>query len=356
MDRIYLILENGTVFSGRSFGASGETVGELVFTTGVIGYTETLTDPCNFGQIVTQTFPLIGNYGIIPDERGSDPVLKAYIVREWCEDPSNFRCEGELSTFLLDNGIIGIYDVDTRALTRIIRENGVMNARISRTPECDLEELRSYRIKDAVEKTTCREKKVFEADNAESSVVLLDLGCVSNAVNELKSVGCSVTVVPAFTPAEEVLALRPDGVMLSEGPGDPADYRNISDEVSKIISRGMPVFGVGMGHQLIAMAGGCKTFKLKYGHRGANHPVINTETGKTHITVQNHGYSVDSDDLPSGIVMSYRNINDNTCAGIEFKDAPVFSVQFRAETYPGPNDTGFLYKKFAENMKKAKVR
>ncbi len=356
MERIYLILENGTVFSGRSFGASGETIGELVFTTGVIGYTETLTDPCNFGQMVTQTFPLIGNYGIIPDERGSDPVLKAYIVREWCEDPSNFRCEGELSTFLLNNGIIGIYDIDTRSLTRIIRENGVMNAKISKTPECDLEEIRNYRVKDAVEKTTCSRTSVFSVGNAEHSVVLYDLGCVSNAVKELNAVGCSVTVVPAFTSAEEVLALGPDGVMFSEGPGDPADYGNIAAEAGAIIEKGLPVFGVGLGHQLIATAGGCRTYKLKYGHRGANHPVINTETGKTHITVQNHGYSVDADELPSGIVMSYRNINDNTCAGIEFKDAPVFSVQFRAETYPGPNDTGFLFRKFAENMKKAKVR
>ena len=345
MDRIYLILENGTVFEGQAFGATGETIGELVFTTGVIGYTETLTDPCNCGQIVAQTFPLIGNYGIIPEEVGtSSPKLKAYIVREWCEDPSNFRCEGDLFTFLLNNNIIGISGIDTRALTRIIRENGVMNAKISKTPECDLEEIKNYKVTGAVEQTTCTEKSEFTVENATASVVVYDLGAVSNAVKELNALGLNVTVVPASTSAEDVLALSPDGIMLSEGPGDPVENTAVIAEIKKLLDSGKPMFGVGLGHQ------------IKYGHRGANHPVMNTVTGKTHITSQNHGYSVDADKLPSNITMTYRNLNDNTCAGIEFTDKPVFSVQFKSETLAGPNDTGFLFKNFAENIKKAMVR
>lgn len=357
MDRIYLILENGAVFEGKSFGASGEAVGELVFTTGVIGYTETLTDPCNCSQIVVQTFPLIGNYGIIPEEIGaSSPKLKAYVVREYCEEPSNFRCEGKLSAFLEENNIIGICDIDTRALTRIIRENGVMNAKISKTPECDLEELKNYKVTGAVEQTTCSEKTVYEAANASESVVVYDLGAVGNAVKELNALGYNVTVVPASTSAEDVLALSPDGIMFSEGPGDPAENAAVIAEIKKLLESGKPMFGVGLGHQLLALAGGCETFKLKYGHRGTNHPVMNTETSKTHITSQNHGYSVNAENLPSNIKMSYRNLNDNTCAGIEFTDKPVFSVQFKAETLAGPNDTGFLFKIFAENIKKVKVR
>ncbi|MBQ6052855.1 MAG: glutamine-hydrolyzing carbamoyl-phosphate synthase small subunit [Clostridia bacterium] len=356
MERIYLILENGTVFEGRSFGAYGETLGELVFTTGVIGYTETLTDPCNYGQIIIQTFPLAGNYGIISDEIGvSSARPKAYIVREWCESPSNFRCEGNLSTFLLNNGIIGMCDIDTRALTRILRENGTMNAKISKTPDCDLNELKNYKTKKAVENTTCSEKTEYAAQNADITVVLYDLGSAESAVKELTARGANVIRVNAFTSAKEALGYGADGIMLSEGPGNPKDYMNIADEVKTMLESGAPVFGEGLGHQLIALAGGCETYKLKHGHRGANHPVINTETGKTHITVQNHGYAVNAEKLPSDIKMIYRNLNDNTCAGIEFTDRPVFSVQFHCETLDGPNDTGFLFGKFCENVRKAKV-
>ena len=357
MNRIYLILENGTVFEGRSFGAVGETVGELVFTTGVIGYTETLTDPCNYGQIIIQTFPLAGNYGIIPDEIGSSPVNpKAFIVREWCEDPSNFRCEGDLSTFLLNKGIIGMCDIDTRALTRILRENGTMNAKISNSPECDLNEIRNYKIENAVESTTCEKTTEYPAANGEFKVVLYDLGSAQSAVKELNAKGADVICVPAFTSAKEVLELAPDGIMFSEGPGDPADYTKIADEIKTFIAGGIPLFGEGLGHQLIAIAGGCETYKLKHGHRGANHPVINTESGKTHITTQNHGYAVNDEKLPAGIKVTYRNLNDKTCAGIEFAGKPVFSVQFHCETLDGPNDTGFLFDRFIENITKAKVK
>ncbi|MBQ6171998.1 MAG: glutamine-hydrolyzing carbamoyl-phosphate synthase small subunit [Clostridia bacterium] len=357
MNRIYLILENGTVFEGRSFGAVGETVGELVFTTGVIGYTETLTDPCNYGQIIIQTFPLAGNYGIIPDEIGSSPVKpKAFIVREWCEDPSNFRCEGDLSTFLLNKGIIGMCNIDTRALTRILRENGTMNAKISNSPECDLNEIRNYKIENAVESTTCEKTTEYPAANGEFKVVLYDLGSAQSAVKELNAKGADVICVPAFTSAKEVLELAPDGIMFSEGPGDPADYTKIADEIKTFIAGGIPLFGEGLGHQLIAIAGGCETYKLKHGHRGANHPVINTESGKTHITTQNHGYAVNDEKLPDGIKVTYRNLNDKTCAGIEFAGKPVFSVQFHCETLNGPNDTGFLFDRFIENITKAKVK
>ena len=350
----YLVLENGTVFEGKSFGAEKETTGELVFTTAMTGYLETLTDPSYFGQVVLQTFPLIGNYGVIrSDFETPTPALNGYIVREWCQAPSNFRCEGNLDTFLKEKNVPGICGIDTRALTRIVREYGVMTCRIQYTPEVTdalLEELKGYVITDAVESTTITEKETFPVDDAKYHVVLMDFGAKHNIGRELNKRGCSLTVVPAGTAAEEVLALNPDGVMLSNGPGDPAKNTAVIAELKKLSDSGVPMFGICLGHQLLALARGAQTEKLKYGHRGANQPVKELASGKVYITSQNHGYAVVSDSLPSDAVVSYVNGNDNTCEGVSYTDIPAFSVQFHPEAHGGPLDTSFLFDRFLGMM------
>ena len=283
----YLILENGTVFEGKAFGAEKETTGELVFTTAMTGYLETLTDPSYYGQVVIQTFPLIGNYGVIPADFESDsPSLKGYIVREWCQVPSNFRCEGDLDTFLKESGIPGIYGIDTRALTRIVREYGVLNCKISYSPDVtkeELDEIKNYVITEAVESTTIKEKEHFDAENGDLNVVLMDFGAKHNIGRELVKRGCNLTVVPAHTTADEIKAMNPDGVMLSNGPGDPSDNTEIIAELKKLCDFGIPTFGICLGHQLLALSQGAKTEKLKYGHRGANQPAKEVETGRVYI-------------------------------------------------------------------------
>ena len=354
----YLVLENGTVFEGKAFGAEKETTGELVFTTAMTGYLETLTDPSYYGQVVLQTFPLIGNYGVIPADFETDtPSLKGYIVREWCQAPSNFRCEGDLDTFLKDRGVPGICGIDTRALTKIVREYGVMTCRIQYTPEVTgqtLAELKSYVITDAVESTTIREKEFFPAETPEYNVVLMDFGAKHNIGRELNRRGCNLTVVPAHTTAEEILAMEPDGIMLSNGPGDPAANTAVIEELRKLSESGVPMFGICLGHQLLALARGGQTEKLKYGHRGANQPVKEMSTGKVYITSQNHGYAVVSDTLPANAVVSYSNGNDNTCEGVDYTDIPAFSVQFHPEAHGGPLDTSFLFDRFIDMMNNAK--
>ena len=350
----YLVLENGTVYEGKSFGAEKETTGELVFTTAMTGYLETLTDPSYFGQVVLQTFPLIGNYGVIrSDFETPTPALNGYIVREWCQAPSNFRCEGNLDTFLKEKNVPGICGIDTRALTRIVREYGVMTCRIQYTPEVTddlLAEMKNYVITDAVESTTITEKETFPVDDAKYHVVLMDFGAKHNIGRELNKRGCSLTVVPAGTAAEEVLALNPDGVMLSNGPGDPAKNTAVIAELKKLSDSGVPMFGICLGHQLLALARGAQTEKLKYGHRGANQPVKELASGKVYITSQNHGYAVVSDSLPSDAVVSYVNGNDNTCEGVSYTDIPAFSVQFHPEAHGGPLDTSFLFDRFLGMM------
>lgn len=351
----YLILENGTVFEGKAFGAEKETTGELVFTTAMTGYLETLTDPSYFGQVVIQTFPLIGNYGVIPSDFESvSPSLKGYIVREWCQVPSNFRCEGDLDTFLKESGIPGIYGIDTRALTRIVREYGVLNCRIAYSPdvnEGDLDEIKKYVIKEAVESTTLKESQVFNAENPEFNVVLMDFGAKHNIGRELVKRGCNVTVVPADTTAEQIKNMNPDGIMLSNGPGDPSDNTQIIAELKKLCEYKIPTFGICLGHQLLALSQGAKTEKLKYGHRGANQPAKELETGRVYITSQNHGYAVVSDSMPANGKVSFVNGNDNTCEGVTYADMPAFSVQFHPEACGGPKDTAFLFDRFVKLMK-----
>ncbi len=356
---IYLLLADGTSYKGKSFGAEGETLGEVVFTTGMVGYLETLTDPSYYGQIVVQTFPLIGNYGVIPaDFESKYPRLKGYIVREWCEVPSNFRSEGEINTYLKEKNIIGLYDIDTRSLTRKLRSYGVMNGMITDSledKEAKLAKIRAYQIKDGVEATTAAEN-IIEKPEGEIRyrIALWDLGVKYNIVKELKKRGCEVISVPADSSAEEIAALDVDGLVLSNGPGDPADNPEIIKEIGLWAEKKIPTCGICLGHQLLALSQGAKTIKLKYGHRGGNQPVRDLETGKIFITSQNHGYAVDGDSLPENTELSYENVNDGTCEGLRYKNMPAFSVQFHPEAASGPHDPCFLFDRFIEMIDAAK--
>ena len=423
MNKGYLVLQNGQIFEGTRFGAETSSIGELVFTTGMTGYVETLTDPSYAGQMILQTYPLIGNVGMIPSDYEGKCVIRGYVVREWCEHPSNFRAGETLDAFLKEEGIPGLCGVDTRQLTRIIREHGVMNAAICdetevpKTPDALqalLNAIGSYAIHGAVDTVTCRESSFFPAD-AESSgkdsaqsentpsgkstarfhVAVIDYGSKHNIVRELNRRACDVTVYPAFTPAEEIFASRPDGVMLSNGPGDPADNPFAIEQIRKMLGK-IPLFGICLGHQLTALAVGGKTYKMKYGHHGANQPVKevlpenvnypgnyagnpsgntgnyanmpnagryagNTgglatevfyshgEPARTYITSQNHGYAVDMDTLPAGR-LSFVNANDGTCEGIDYPELSAFTVQFHPEAHGGPMDTAFLFDRFIRLM------
>lgn len=349
---VYICLENGQTFKGYSFGATKEVIGELVFTTGMCGYIETLTDPSYYGQIVMQTFPLIGNYGIINEDKESNkPYVSAYIVREKCDKPSNFRCDEDLGTFLKENDIPGVYGVDTREITKIIRESGVMNAFITTNPKnADYEKIKEYKIVDAVKSVSAEKPQLIPSDNHKYNVVLLDFGAKKNIVRELNKRGCNVAVMPYNTKAEDILKLGVDGIMLSNGPGDPSENTEIVEELKKLIGK-VPMFGICLGHQLLALAMGGKTTKLKYGHRGVNQPVKNLETGRTYISSQNHGYAVVNETIEAaGGKVSYTNANDGTCEGVDYEDKKAFSVQFHPEACSGPHDTRFIFDKFIDLM------
>ena len=350
MKKGYLVLQDGQVFEGLRFGSTEDTVGELVFTTGMCGYIETLTDPSYAGQIVMQTYPLIGNYGIIPEDFEGECCVRGYVVREWCEEPSNFRCRGDLDTFLKERGVPGLYGVDTRELTRIIREHGVMNACICDAVPADLEPVVTYAVTGVVEAVTCREPSVHPAEGEERfRVSLIDYGAKHNIVRELQKRGCAVTVLPATVSAEEVLAAEPDGIMLSNGPGDPAENVYQISQIQKLLGK-VPLFGICLGHQLTALAAGGNTYKLKYGHRGVNQPVRDLNGVRTYITSQNHGYAVDGGTVKLGKVR-FVNANDGTCEGIDYPEQRAFTVQFHPEACTGPKDTGFLFDQFVELMK-----
>ena len=392
MSKAFLVLADGTVFEGQSIGAKGSSIGETVFTTGMTGYLETLTDPSYFGQIVTQTFPLIGNYGIIPEDYESKKSwVSGYIVRELCDLPSNFRCSGDLDSFLKNQNIIGICGIDTRALTKKLREAGVMNGMIisnsDETPIVNdelLSKIKAYRVEKSVETVSCSElgirnaelgiddgfikynsiaktwpetnHNIFHSDK-KIKIVLWDFGAKHNIQRELEKRGAEVIVVPYSYTAEDILKLNPDGIMLSNGPGDPSDNVGIIREINKLCeynlrlsgeSKGnsLPIFGICLGHQMLALARGAKTSKLKYGHRGGNHPVKDMETGRIYISSQNHGYAVENDTLPSYAKLAFTNSNDGTCEGVTYTDIPAFSVQFHPEACGGPHDTNYLFDKF----------
>jgi len=350
--QVYLTLQNGQVFSGKSFGAAADVTGELVFSTSMVGYQETLTDPAHFGQIVVQTFPQVGNYGIIGAGGDSVSFLKAYIVKEWCQDPSNFRCEGDLDTFLKTLKVPGMYGVDTRAITRTIRENGTMNARISSHPlsEEEVKALAEYKISGAVAATASAQSQNFAAENARRKVVIWNFGCGRGDVEELTGRGCDVALVPWNTTAAEIMTLAPDGVLLSDGPGDPAENTAVIAQLRQLCQAQIPTFGIGLGHQLLALAQDGKTEKMKHGHHGANQPARQAGTPRVYITSQNHNYAVVSSALPANAEAYFVNGNDGTNEGLRYTNLPAFSVQFHPEDAGGPKDANFLFDRFVELM------
>lgn len=351
-EKVFLTLQNGKVFEGKRFGANADIIGELVFTTGMTGYIETLTDPSYYGQIVTQTFPLIGNYGFIEEDKESSKMwVSAYVVREKCDEPSNFRCETTLDEALKKNNIVGVYGVDTRELTKIVRETGVMNAAITSEPFTDFDALKAYRVRNAVKNVSCKEIKTFGNPDG-LKVVMYDFGAKENIPRELVKRGCYVIEVPSYTTAEEVLSYNPDGIMLTNGPGDPEENTEIIENIRKLAGK-KPIFGICLGHQLFALAMGGKTKKMKYGHRGSNQPVKNLESGRVYISSQNHGYEVLSDSISVG-KLSFVNVNDNTCEGVDYDSLNAFTVQFHPEACSGPHDANFLFDKFIANMRKEK--
>ena len=352
--KAFLILEDGTVFTGQSIGAQREVISEIVFNTSMTGYLEVLTDPSYAGQAVVMTYPLIGNYGICYEDMESGrPWPDGYIVRELSRLPSNFRSTDTIQNFLKKYDIPGIAGIDTRALTKILRESGTMNGMITTKEYENLDEvlprLKAYRTGKVVEKVTCKEKSVMKNDGYK--VALLDLGAKRNIARSLHERGCEVTIYPAGTKAEEIIASNPDGIMLSNGPGDPKDCGPIIDEVRKLYESDIPIFAICLGHQLMALATGADTYKLKYGHRGGNHPVKDLETGRVYISSQNHGYAVDVNSLnPAVATAAFENVNDKTNEGLKYTGKNIFTVQFHPEACPGPQDSGYLFDRFIRMM------
>lgn len=390
--KAFLILEDGTVFEGIHIGADKDMISEIVFNTSMAGYLEVLTDPSYAGQAVCMTYPLIGNYGIcLEDMESARPWPDALIVRELSRIPSNFRHDITIQDFLTQHGVPGIAGIDTRALTKILRDRGTMNGMITTNEHYNIEEilprLHAYTTGKVVEKVTCDKKYTvkgvtslaengplsgsarFDAERyaagekelrpslvkslngAGKRVALLDLGTKENIAQSLAMRGCEVIVYPALTTAEEILANQPDGIMLSNGPGDPKECESIIEQIKKLYESDTPIFAICLGHQLMALATGADTYKMKYGHRGGNHPVKDLQTGRVYISSQNHGYVVDMDKLDPKIAKpAFVNVNDNTCEGLAYTDKNIFTVQYHPEACCGPQDSGYLFDRFIEMM------
>ena len=352
--KAFLILEDGTVFTGTSIGSTRDCISEIVFNTSMTGYLEVLTDPSYAGQAVCMTYPLIGNYGICyEDQESLRPWPDGYIVRELSRIPSNFRCEDTIQNFLKRYDIPGIAGIDTRALTKILREKGTMNGMITTNPDFKLDEviprLHAYTTGKVVEKVTCEEKSILKGNGPK--VALMDFGAKENIAASLNKRGCQVTIYPASAKAEEILKDQPDGIMLSNGPGDPKECTEIIKEIKKLYDSQVPIFAICLGHQLMALATGADTKKMKYGHRGGNHPVKDLETGRVYISSQNHGYVVDTETLdPQIAVPAFENVNDKTNEGLKYIGKNIFTVQFHPEACPGPQDSGYLFDRFIKMM------
>ena len=340
-----LILEKGVVFEGKAFGYLKECVGEVVFNTGMTGYQEVLTDPSYYGQIVTMTYPLIGNYGInLEDLESKEPKVRGFIVREKCQYPNNFRCELELETYLAQNKVLGLDGIDTRALTKILRNNGTMKGIIvldNSNLEDVKDKLEAFSNRDAVSIVSTNEK--YEISGEGKKVAIIDFGIKQNIIRNFVKRGCNVTVFPYDFKAEEVLEINPDLVFLSNGPGDPEDMGEAVNEIKKIVGK-KPIVGICLGHQLLALTLGGETKKLKFGHRGCNHPVKDLINNRVHITSQNHGYYVAT--LPENMEITHVSMNDGTVEGMKHKELPIFSVQFHPEACPGPKDSEYIFDEF----------
>lgn len=358
--KAFLILEDGHVFTGTSIGSSREVISEIVFNTSMTGYLEVLTDPSYAGQAVVMTYPLIGNYGIChEDMEASRPWVSGFIVRELSRVASNFRSEDSIQNFLEKHDITGIAGIDTRALTKILREKGTMNGMITTDEDYDINviipKLKKYTAGKVVELVTCKEKTILEGRDvgagAGKRVALLDLGAKRNIARALNERGCEVTIFPAMTSAQEIIDDKPDGIMLSNGPGDPKECNTIIEEIKKLYDTEIPIFAICLGHQLMALAVGGDTHKMKYGHRGGNHPVKDLETGRVYISSQNHGYVVDVDKMDADVAeTAFINVNDGTVEGVRYKNKNIFTVQFHPEACPGPEDSSYLFDKFMEMM------
>ncbi|MCI7658789.1 carbamoyl phosphate synthase small subunit [Flintibacter sp.] len=358
-----LILANGSVFSGISIGSTSDRICEMVFNTSMTGYQEILTDPSYAGQGVVMSYPLIGNYGVnSEDNESSRPWVEALVVRHLSPRGSNFRCEDTLDNYLKKHDISGIENVDTRALTKILRSQGSMNGMLTCAEHFNvaeiMEKLKNYKVTGTVERVTRKEPEVFPAYGEERHhVAMMDFGVKQNMIECLRRRGCKVTAVPAFTKAEELLGGKYDGVMLSNGPGDPAENVEIIAELKKLYESDIPLFGVCLGHQLLALATGAKTGRLAYGHRGGNHPVRDLEKGRVFITSQNHGYMVLSESVdPAVAEVSHINVNDGTCEGLRYKRPNCFTTQFHPEANAGPKDTEYLFNRFIESMDQGGAR
>ncbi|MFV0529220.1 MAG: carbamoyl phosphate synthase small subunit [Lachnospiraceae bacterium] len=352
--KAFLILEDGHVFAGTSIGAQHDVISEIVFNTSMTGYLEVMTDPSYAGQAVCMTYPLIGNYGICrEDQESKKPWIDGYIVRELSRLPSNFRSEDSIQHFLTEHDITGIAGIDTRALTKLLREKGTMNGMITVNAQYDIDGviagLKKYSTGNVVEKVTAEQKTVLPG--AGCKVALLDLGAKNNIADSLHKRGCEVTIYPALTKAADIFADRPDGIMLSNGPGDPKECVSIIAEIRKMYESDIPVFAICLGHQLMALATGADTHKLKYGHRGGNHPVKDLSTGRVYISSQNHGYVVDTQTLDAAVASpSFVNVNDLTNEGLTYHNKNIFTVQFHPEACPGPEDTSYLFDRFITMM------
>ena len=359
-NKAILVLETGRTFHGASFGAEGETFGEMVFNTSMTGYQEILTDPSYAGQIVCMTYPLIGNYGVnSEDVESRRPWAEGFVVREASRVASNWRSQETLDAYLKRNKIVGIEHIDTRALVRHIRDKGAMRAAIS-TVDLDPESLLARVLaspemenRELASAVTVKEQFDYpSAGPAGFHVVAYDFGVKTNSLREFSRMGCRVTVVPADTSAEDVMALKPDGIFLSNGPGDPASMTRVVDEIRKLAASQTPMFGICLGHQLIGQAFGGDTYKLKFGHRGGNQPIKDLTTGKIEIAAHNHGFAVTEASLPAEVEVTHVNLNDQTVAGLRHRTLPIFSVQYHPESAPGPHDSGYLFERFIELMSK----
>lgn len=372
-----LALEDGTVFTGEAFGATGEVDGEVVFNTSMTGYQEILTDPSYRGQIVTMTYPEIGNYGInAEDVESGKPHLAGFIVRENSRIASNFRCDGKLDEYLAKHGIVGLAGIDTRALVRRIRIHGAMKGVLSTTDLDDASLVKKAKAspglvgRDLVREVLPAQSRVWAegltkwsriADDVspasyseEFHIVALDFGMKWNIARHLQEAGCRVTILPGTASADEILAQNPDGVFLSNGPGDPEPLDYAITTIRNLLGK-RPIFGICLGHQLFALASGAKTFKLKFGHRGANQPVLNIDSTRVEITAQNHGFAVEEETLPAHLEITHRNLNDNTIAGLRHREVPAFSVQYHPEASSGPHDSEYLFRQFRELMTSCRV-
>jgi len=358
-----LVLEDGSVYEGYSFGAEGETSGEVVFNTSMMGYQEMLTDPSYAGQIVVPTYPLIGNYGTNEQDFESNRIqVKGFVVREECMQPSHYLSTRTIHQYLTDSGIRGIYGIDTRAITRKLRSAGVMMGMITSDKSVqealdEIKKMPDYGSIDFTRQVSTEKPYQWDAESTYEgnacNIVVLDCGLKYTILRMMRSKGCRVTALPCTTTAEDIMNLKPDGIILSPGPGNPENLDYVVDTVKQLVGK-KPIMGICMGNQIIARAFGAKTFKLKFGHRGSNHPVRDLSDGRIHITAQNHGYATDPDTLKNGLEVSHINLNDGTVEGLRHREYPIFSIQYHSEASPGPLDNTYLFERFMDMVKEAK--